>query len=61
MNFKIRSRIDTILKPLTDSICMSTFNIQSHTARHMKLFLEINNNEINVSPGINVDHKKNSK
>lgn len=40
---------------------MSTFNIQSHTAGHMKLFMEINNNEINVSPGINVDHKKNSK
>lgn len=36
-------------------------NIQSHTARHMKLFLETNNNEINVSHGINVDHKKNSK
>lgn len=40
---------------------MSTFNIQSNTARHMKLFMKINNNEINVSPGINVDHKKNSK
>lgn len=61
MNFKIRLRIDIILKFFLDLICMLIFNIQFYIVRYMKLFLEINNNEINVFFGINVDYKKNLK